>query len=324
MNNVIIYYVKIFKKRKSMLILRYIIFLCAFVSCILQTANLFPVESIDLKLLHKPAEGSEFYEPIDLCFKSLFDTYPASPETISHIFNIIKSLDSLLYEELMVVDPTGASYIVHNNCKDLDFVEVEISDETGLPIFHIKLNLLDFPLKLQCLIIGRQLSYYVFNKNRRKEFVDIPLDLVKQYEEIFGEFEPREPFGIFSRFECFWNSLQKDEEATKFAIINLDIDSSDLIPYLEAELQLVEKNCPADPLLQIKNILFVAHLKNLEKILHEATIITTQKKQQINWKEIARKNLNYLKICQSWSRGSLRPEQYKILEKIEGESHYLL
>jgi Zn-dependent protease with chaperone function len=242
------------------------------------------VSSFNMEMEEKQKEASKTTSPI-----------PAISATEqSKIMEIIKNLSPSLYEAMIKVDPTGADHIKRREEKykpsaRLNLVGVLPSAKDGLPVVYIESRVIQIPEKQLRFIIAHELGHYALQHP-----LESPI-LTHRVLRKLGAIEFKKGKKISSQlpftetFE-FAFSREKEFEADRFAIIELDIPIDDAIAAAKewiAESEELKKH--ETPTFKSTHPLSTARIDQFENLRREVELnkIHGRKPIDINWKKLA-------------------------------------
>ena len=215
---------------------------------------------------------------------------PVTVEERIALMDIIRSIAPLLYEEITKADPTGLDHIKRRYKKEASFA-VSLALKDGLPRILIGPHAMEMPLNEQRFAVAHELGHYALEHlhfNRPPIIVHAILNKGKQDSTI--EFQKGKnvsgqlPF--IPAFKNAWSRTQEDE-ADRFAILDIGMDIADGIAFAERRL----KNESFDPkeTFQSTHPNWRARIRHLQELQREVELRKSKGTplKQINWKKLA-------------------------------------
>jgi len=230
----------------------------------------------------------------------------------THIFQIIKSIDRQLYEEIIAVDPNGLSHIQILYEDGYGF-GISFSQEDGLPIFIVEESAFEWSLEEQRFCLGRELGRYVLG-----HFYDI----AKYKKLIWVLANDKMTMRQLHFMRMFENVFLKkfEDEANRFAVLDLGLSIDDGInnakKFAEKEYKPISFE---EDILNDKYLFWTERIQYFNELYWLAQKLKSyeaQSKKEINWKEIAKSYLKLHEELDDRTYNFLTPEQERILEKV--------
>lgn len=261
-----------------------------------ETTKGWPILLIDFNYFNKLSV--EFQKKFFKIFLEMYNDKevipPLTADQRESILKIIESLAPQLYTYIIKNDPTGLKHIKrpYHPSQDTRLFLISSPKKNGLPIIYVGLDALNLPINEQRFALAHELGHYALGhvKRGQKQLIKHPM-LEKQQGTI--EFKKgKKVTGQLPFEKTFKNAWQRsqEEEADRFAIVNLGVDIDDAIALAKRLLKAgkeYELDTPEKETFKSTHPLWSSRIEHLNELRREVEIRKHRKEQEhVDWEKI--------------------------------------